>query len=152
MPVDTSEGSPHYGLAAAPTGLVAWAEGGNLQTSDLGLDWLDVDAGPDDANVAAIVPVGDRLVMLGDAVRDRVGAWSSHDGTAWSPLEHAPPLGMAAGTEVGGGGIVAVGRRDQPCRLVHRTDGNGWRAIPPVASRRDDDRGRGGGGDGRGDR
>lgn len=130
MPIDTSDGSPHYGMVVVRNGLLAWAEGGRVQTSGIGLAWTDVVAGPGEANVAAIVPLGDHLVMLGEGVRQRIGAWTSRDGTAWSPLEDAP-LGMAAGTEVPGGGLVGVGWSGPDAAAWTTTDGTRWRAFPP---------------------
>jgi hypothetical protein len=131
MPIDASDGSPHDGLVGARNGLVAWAEGGRVQTSIAGLSWTDAVVGPGEANVAAIVPLGDNLVMLGEGVGRRIGAWTSSDGTAWSPLADAP-LGMAAGTEVPGPGLVAVGRTGTDAAAWLTADGARWRAIPPV--------------------
>lgn len=130
MPIDSSDGSPHYGLIAARNGLVAWAEGGRVQTSDIGLAWTDAVVGPGEANIAGIVPVGDRLIMLGEGIGRRIGAWSSTDGTAWSPLEGAP-LGMVAGTELSGGGLVGVGWSATDAAAWVTAEGAEWRAFPP---------------------
>ncbi|MEW6226284.1 MAG: hypothetical protein AB1627_16810 [Chloroflexota bacterium] len=130
MPIDSSDGSPHDGLVAARNGLVAWAAGGSVQTSSTGLSWTDAEVGPGEANVAAIVPLGDGLVMLGAGVRQRIGAWTSSDGTAWSPLPDAP-LGMVAGTEVPGTGLVSVGWSATDAAAWVTADGTQWRAFPP---------------------
>jgi hypothetical protein len=131
MPIDSSDGSPHYGLIAARNGLVAWGEGGSVQTSGIGLSWTDAAIGPGEANVAAIVPLGDGLVMLGEGVRERVGAWTSSDGTVWSPLADAP-LRLVAGTEVPGTGLVGVGRAGTDAAAWVTPDGTQWRAFPPA--------------------
>ena len=130
MPIDSSDGSPHYGLIAARNGLVEWAEAGRVQTSSIGLAWTDAVVGPGEANVAAIVPLGDRLVMLGEGVRQRIGAWTSSDGTVWSPLEDAP-VGMVAGTEVPGTGFVGVGWSGADAAAWVTADRTQWRAFPP---------------------
>jgi len=130
MPIDSSDGSPHYGLAATRNVLVAWAEGGRIQTSSIGLAWTDAVAGPDEANIAAIVPLGDRLVMLGEGVRQRIGAWASSDGMLWSPLGDAP-LGMVAGTEIPGRGLVGVGWAGTEAAAWITADGEQWRPFPP---------------------
>ena len=129
MPIDSSDGSPHYGLIVARSGLVAWAEGGRVETSSIGLSWTDAVVGPGEAYVAAIVPLGDGLVMLGEGVRQRIGAWTSSDGTVWSPLANAP-LGMVAGTEVPGPGLVGVGWSGTDAAAWVTADGTQWRALP----------------------
>ena len=130
MPIDSSDGTPHYGLIASHNGLVAWAEDGRVQTSSIGLAWTDAEVGPGEASVAAIVPLGDGLVMLGAGVRQRIGAWTSSDGRVWSPLADAP-LGMVAGTEVPGTGLVGVGWSATDVAAWATADGTHWRAFPP---------------------
>jgi hypothetical protein len=58
MPVDASDASPHYGLVAAPGGLVAWQAGGHPMA-------------PATNGVAAVIrEIGARIVVFGYVMQD----------------------------------------------------------------------------------
>jgi hypothetical protein len=70
--------------------------------------WTDAIKSPEQSNLETSVSFGDRLILLGDGVETRTGAWSSRDGSTWTPIKTAP-LGMKVATRLPRGGLVAVG-------------------------------------------
>jgi len=108
MPAEAKAPPERVGIAVWQGRLVAWADGGGVQTSEDGSTWAEATKGPGQSNLETSVSFGDRLVLLGDGIETRTGAWSSPDGSTWTPIKTAP-LEMKAATSLPRGGLVAVG-------------------------------------------
>ena len=109
MPADAAIMFDRAGITVWQGGLVSWDHGGAVRTSKDGSSWIDAVSGPGNASLETTVAFGDHLVLLGEGTLTTIGAWSSPDGSVWTPIKGAP-LKMKAATTMQGGGLLAVGR------------------------------------------
>jgi hypothetical protein len=109
--------------------LVSWDFGNVIHVSRDGRTWADARIQPDEGNPSEVVPIGDDLLLLGEGIRARFGAWRSSDGSAWSGVEGSP-LGMRAAAPVGTGGLVAVGSAGPSAAAWSTPDGVTWSPVP----------------------
>jgi len=128
IPADSIDPNSRWGLVAWRGGFVDWGQVGAIRRSDDGLVWRDARAGPGDSNLSMIVPAGDRLLLVGEATTERVGAWLSVDGSTWTAVRAAPVALWAAVASPERGMIVAGS--GQPNAIISvSADGVAWRTV-----------------------
>jgi Putative zinc-finger len=119
-------------IGAGPAGSGAWR-------SVAGSSWASVPATAFwGARVTGAIGTPDGFVAVGFAVgpdgASRAVSWVSRDGTSWIRSPDSQPLSGAAMTDVvtAGGGLLAVGLRDQPesAAIWTSTDGLHWQSAP----------------------
>lgn len=133
LPGELVEPSDTFGMVAWHGRFVAWADESEVRVSADGLTWETAAVGPDEANLFAIVPLENQLLLFGEATRTTIGAWRSLDGSRWSPIKEAP-LGLVAGTVWPGRGVVAVGAIRGSATVSTVEDGGAWTSQPPPTS------------------
>lgn len=125
LPAEPIVPEDRLGLIEWQGRVVSWADGGLIRTSPDGLSWQDAISGPGQSNPTAIVSFGNQLVLLGQGIKEDIGAWRSGDGSRWTAIKETP-LGMQAAAEAADQGLIAVGV-EGPDPAVWRTlDGEVW--------------------------
>jgi hypothetical protein len=127
-PADPIEPSRRFGVIGGAHGFVDWDTPGIVRWSPDALTWFDDPSGPIAANLSTIVPVDDRLLLVGQAVQSRVGAWWSDDGRSWSEAIGAP-MDLWAAAEWPGHGIVAAGGSGPQTTIWSSPDLSSWSAV-----------------------
>ncbi|HYO43955.1 MAG TPA: hypothetical protein VES19_12220 [Candidatus Limnocylindrales bacterium] len=128
VPADPVTNETRNGITGWGDGLVAWADGSVITTSRDGVRWADASHGPAEGTPSRVVAIGDRLLLLGDATKERLGAWVSDDGDAWTALTDAPQ-GLAGAAPLMTGGLVAVGTRDTTGTVWVKGGGGSWSSL-----------------------
>lgn len=125
MPAEVVFGGHRVDLIEWNGLLVSWSDGGVIHTSRDGLSWTDAVTGPDESNPGAMVPFGDELVLVGEGIRTRIGAWRSKDGSTWIPIDGAP-IGLRAVSAAPGRGLIGVGWWGQSVSSWTTEDATTW--------------------------
>jgi hypothetical protein len=135
IPAQPFDDAAHWGIVEWRGGFVDWGQVASVRTSTDGVIWRDAAQGPAEANLSRMVPLGDRLLLVGEAVRARAGAWFSSDGSTWFEAPGAP-LELWAVAAWPGHGIVASGGSGPSTTVWASADGTSWEAVatprPPV--------------------
>jgi hypothetical protein len=137
IPAQPFDDTSHWGIADWHGRFVDWGEIAAVRTSLDGVVWDKAAQGPAEANLSMIVPVGDRLLLVGEAVRSSAGAWFSTDGSTWTEAREAPRELWAAAFWRGHG-IVASGGSGPGASVWASPDGSSWVTVgkprPPVGN------------------
>ena len=128
IPADAIDRNSRWGLVGWRDGFVDWGQEGATRTSADGLGWQGARSGPIEANLSTMVPFGDRLLLVGEAVRTRVGAWLSTDGSTWTDAGNAP-VELWAAANWPAHGIVAAGGSGPSSTMWSSADGATWLAA-----------------------
>ncbi len=124
VPADPVTDWTRNGITGWRDGLVAWADGSVITTSRDGVSWAEASQGPVEGTPSRVVAIGNRLVPLGDATNERLGAWSA----ATAPrVNDGEPLSLLD-VAVGGPAIVTIGCvGEHPAGWVSSSAPSAWR-------------------------
>jgi hypothetical protein len=128
IPAQSIDANSRWGLIGWRGGFVDWGQVSSVRTSTDGLNWQDARSGPGEANLSMIIPAGDRLLLIGQAVQTKAGAWLSDDGATWTEVRGAPAELWAAASWPGHG-IVAAGGSGPAASVWTSADGSSWQAA-----------------------